>query len=246
MPLLWLVDAPTLVVALGVLGALAALLFAGGAAERRAALALALARRACSWSLSATHLALRLPGPFDTDRARRRASAGRRSAGVIAYPPGADGGDALVSYDQDVAPVPSHRRGAPLPDWRELGLGPQSIGYELAGPGRTLVIGGGGGRDVYNALSSGQRRVDVIELNREIRDMVDDELAPWSGRPFELPGVSVDDRRRALHARRARHALRPGPHRLHEHAHGGLGLRRTRCRRTTSTRSRRSTSTSTT
>jgi hypothetical protein len=125
----------------------------------------------------------------------------------VAYPPGTRGGDAIVSYDQDVAPVPAHRPGTPLPDWRSLGLGPQSIGYELSGPGRTLVIGGGGGRDVYNALSSGQRRVDVIELNREIRDMVDGELAEWSGRPFSLPGVSVaiGDGRSTLAARDTRY-----------------------------------------
>jgi hypothetical protein len=122
---------------------------------------------------------------------------------AVAYPPGTRGGDAIVSYDQDVAPVPGHRPGAPLPDWRRLGLGPQSIGYELSGPGRALVIGGGGGRDVYNALSSGQRRVDVIELNRAIRDMVDEDLARWSGRPFELPGVNVaiGDGRSTLAAR---------------------------------------------
>ena len=81
-----------------------------------------------------------------------------------------------LTYDRDYAPVPRHRRGEPLPDWRSLQLGPQSIGFEIAPPGRSLVIGGGGGRDIYNALSSGERRVDVIELNRAIVDVVDDDL----------------------------------------------------------------------
>jgi hypothetical protein len=66
------------------------------------------------------------------------------------------------------------------------------VGYELTGPGRTLVIGGGGGRDIENALSSGQKQVDVIELNRAIRDAVDHDLRQWSGAPYSLPGVSVD------------------------------------------------------
>ena len=205
-PLLWLVDAPTLIVGLGAVGALAALLFAGTAVpERRLAIAVAAAGVVLVALSAATDL-YRLPGPFDPIRdpvGERWTPISR----VVAYPPGENGGDAIVSYDQDVAPVPGHTPGTPLPDWRSLGLGPQSIGYELAGPGRALVIGGGGGRDVYNALSSGQRRVDVIELNREIRDMVDGELARFSGRPFELPGVSVEigDGRSTLAARDTRY-----------------------------------------
>jgi hypothetical protein len=201
-PLLWLVDAPTLVVALGVAAGVAALLFAGPApAERRLAGAVTAAGVALVALSSLTSL-YELPGPFDFTRepvAERWTPISR----AVAYPPGTRGGDAIVSYDQDVAPVPGHRPGGPLPDWRQLGLGPQSIGYELSGPGRTLVVGGGGGRDVYNALSSGQRQVDVIELNRAIRDMVDEDLARWSGQPFELPRVSVaiGDGRSTLAAR---------------------------------------------
>ena len=201
-PLLWVVSAPTLVVGLGVAGAIAALLFAGSAAqERRLAVAVA-AVGVVLVALSAATDLYRLPGPFDPVRDPVGESWTPISR-VVAYPPGANGGDAIVSYDQDVAPVPSHAPGTPLPDWRSLGLGPQSIGYALTGPGRTLVIGGGGGRDVYNALSSGQRHVDVIELNRKIRDMVDGELAQWSGRPFSLPRVSVaiGDGRSTLAAR---------------------------------------------
>ena len=201
-PLLWLVSAPTLVVALGVAGAVAALLFAGRERQERGlAVGLAVVGVVLVALSAATDL-YRLPGPFDEVR-DPLAEHWTPISRVIAYPPGANGGDAIVSYDQDVAPVPGHRPGTPLPDWRSLGLGPQSIGYDLTGPGRTLVIGGGGGRDVYNALSSNQRRVDVIELNREIRDMVDGELARWSGRPFSLPRVSVaiGDGRSTLAAR---------------------------------------------
>jgi hypothetical protein len=205
-PLLWLVDAPTLLVGLGLLAAVAALLFAGAApVERRLALVLG-AAGVVLVALAATTSLYRLPGPFDSvrDAAAERWTPISR---VVAYPPGKGGGDAIVSYDQDVAPVPTHRPGSPLPDWRSLGLGPQSIGYELSGPGDALVIGGGGGRDVYNALSSGQRHVDVIELNREIRDMVDGELAAYSGRPFSLPRVSVaiGDGRSTLAARDTRY-----------------------------------------
>ena len=201
-PLLWLVDAPTLVVALGVVAGVAALLFAGGARLERRLAALVSAGALVLLALSSVTSLNELPGPFDFTRepvAERWTPISR----VVAYPPGTRGGDAIVSYDQDVAPVPGHRPGEPLPDWRDLGLGPQSIGHELSGSERALIIGGGGGRDVYNALSSGKRRVDVIELNRAIRDMVDEDLARWSGRPFELPGVTVaiGDGRSTLAAR---------------------------------------------
>ena len=122
---------------------------------------------------------------------------------VLAYPPPGDARIAPLFYDRIYAPVAVRRPGAPIPDWRQLSLGPQSVGYELTGPGTTLVIGGGGGRDIENALSSGQERVDVIELNRAIRDAVDQDLRRWSGAPYSLPGVSVDigDGRSRLAAR---------------------------------------------
>ena len=245
-PLLWLVDAPTLVVGLGVIGALAALLFAGPAVpERRLAGALTAVGVILVVLSSVTSL-YHLPAPFDKIPRRRSPSAGPRSA--VWWPTRRARAAATRSS-------PTTRTWRPCPGTGPalrsrtggaLGLGPQSIGYELSGPGRTLVIGGGGGRDVYNALSSGQRRVDVIELNREIRDMVDGELARLLRAAVLASGRLGGDRRRALDARRARHPLRPGAHRLHEHAHGRARARPTRCRRTTSTPSRRSTSTSTT
>ena len=84
-----------------------------------------------------------------------------------------------------------------------LVTGPASIGYELTGPGHALVIGGGGGRDIYNALSSGQRPVDVIELNGGIRATVDEDLGHLSGAPYSREGVNtvIGDGRSVLAAR---------------------------------------------
>ena len=56
----------------------------------------------------------------------------------------------------------------------------------------------------------------MIELNRAIRETVDEDLRAYSGAPYSLPGVDAEERRRALAARRARHALRRHPHRLHD------------------------------
>jgi hypothetical protein len=110
----------------------------------------------------------------------------------VAYSSTPNADFAVLTYDRDYAPVPRHRPGTPFPNWRELKLGPQSVGLDLAPRDRVLVIGGGGGRDIYNALSAGARRVDVIELNRGIRSVVDDDLAPKFGSAYELPRVHVE------------------------------------------------------
>src|SRR5204862_4416960 len=110
---------------------------------------------------------------------------------VIGYPPRNGSRYAILFYDRVYAPVPVHTPGAPYPDAKTLGLIPQSIGYALTGPGRALVIGGGGGRDIFNALTAGQTDVDVIELNQGIVDVVDKDLRRWSGSPYTLPHVST-------------------------------------------------------
>jgi hypothetical protein len=112
-----------------------------------------------------------------------------------------EGPNSVMYYDRVFAPVP-HGGGPILPDWHTLLLGPQTIGYELTGPGHALVIGGGGGRDIYNALTSGQT-VDVIELNSAIREAVDVALGPFSGHPYSRAGVAttIGDGRAILAAR---------------------------------------------
>lgn len=201
---MWLVAAPTLVVVLGAIAAGAAVVLALEHPAERLAAAGMLAGAGVLVALAAAtslyHLAPNTTAPKGLAPVADRWTPLSR---VVGYPPPGDAPFALVFYDRVYAPVPVHRRGTPLPDWRALHLGPQSIGYALTGPGRALVIGGGGGRDIENALTSGQRRVDVIELNRAIRDVVDDDLGKWSGSPYTLPGVHtvIGDGRSTLAAR---------------------------------------------
>jgi len=203
-PILWLVPAPTLAMALGLLAAGAALLCAPRGTRDRALAGGAAAVAALALLAAATTSLYKMPTHFAIPSVADRWTPISR---VVGYSGKGPRGDALVSYDQDVAPVPFHGDGGPLPDWRRLGLGPQSIAFRTAPPGRGLIIGGGGGRDIYNALSSGERGVDVIELNRAIRDVVDGPLARWSGRPYELPGVrvAIGDGRSTLAARDTRY-----------------------------------------
>jgi hypothetical protein len=196
-PLMWITDPATLTVALGAVAALAAVLFAGPRRLPTALLAAAVALVVISAATDLYHLDPVTKGKTVADRWTPLSR-------VIGYPPPSGSHYAILFYDRVYAPVPVWQRGTAYPDAKELGLIPQSIGYGVTGPGRALVIGGGGGRDIFNALSSGhQRQVDVIELNQGIVDVVDKDLRRWSGAPYSLPGVhtSVGDGRSILAAR---------------------------------------------
>ncbi|MEJ7583924.1 MAG: hypothetical protein WKF43_07505, partial [Acidimicrobiales bacterium] len=201
-PVLWLTDAPRLIAGLGLLAALASALFAWRGPQRVAAAATGclVLLLVVSTASSVLYLPPRL-GSTEKPDADRWNPLSR----VIGYDSGGEG-YGLVFYDRVYAPVVSYRRGDPLPDWQDLSLGPQSIGYELTGPGRALIIGGGGGRDIFNALSSDQRRVDVIELNEGIRQVIDERLDS-SGSPYSLPGVdtAIGDGRTILAGRDVRY-----------------------------------------
>ena len=185
-PLLWLFDAPTLLVALGALGALAGLLFAGGDGDRRVALG----------ALGAVAVATVLAGATDAyylkpEGPEPAVEKWTPISRITAY--GRLGGspNGLVAYDRVIGEIVPYRRGTPPPDWRRTQEGPQSAGYEVTGPGDALIIGGGGGRDILTALAQDQR-VDVIELNRRIREVVDEDMRDLSGAPYSLPGVSTE------------------------------------------------------
>jgi hypothetical protein len=199
-PLMWLVDVPTLIVLLGSVASLAAILFGErGHPIRSVGSALAAAGVGLA-VLSAVSSLYYLPPTQQRGDERPEVDRWTPLSRVVAsrFSPRL----ASLHYDRDGAPVIRFRRGTPHPGWRALDLGPQSIGYALTGPGRSLVIGGGGGRDIHNALASGQRRVDVIELNRAIRSAVDDDLGRFSGSPYSLPRVRtvVGDGRSTLAA----------------------------------------------
>jgi hypothetical protein len=187
-PLMWAVAVPTLVVALAPVAALAALLFLGRPRPVAAGLlAVGLAALAVAAS---TDVYEPEPAAGVAEGVTPITDRWTPLSRVVGYGPETGGGPfALLFYDRVYAPVWTWRRGDPMPDWRTLQLGPQSLGYLLGGRRRALVIGGGGGRDIFNALTSGVRRLDVIELNREIRDAVDGPLRSFSGAPYSLPRV---------------------------------------------------------
>jgi hypothetical protein len=206
-PLMWVVAVPTLMVALAVPAALASVLLADGGGRGRTAALGALGASILLTGLAASTHLYYLPPVTEAHGLQAVADRWGPLNRVVGYAPPPRGPYALVFYDRVYAPVPVRRPGTPLPNWHSLHLGPQSIGYAMTGPGRALIIGGGGGRDIDNALTSGQRRVDVIELNRDIVDVVDHALRSWSGSPYTLSGVHtvVGDGRSTLAARSTRY-----------------------------------------
>lgn len=192
-PLLWLTDPATLIAAMGGLVGLAVALFAGPTDRWRwTGIGIAVA----AGVLIAISLASSGRSIYDLPASGAIAQRWSPLSRLVAFGPQETlfGKPTLYSpvyYDQDVAHVPLYHRGEPYVGWNPLQLGPQSIGYEITGPGDALIIGGGGGRDIHNALSEGQQHVDVIELNRAMRDTVDDDLAQYSGSPYTFPGVST-------------------------------------------------------
>jgi hypothetical protein len=202
-PVMWVVSAPTGIVLLGALSALAAVLFARPrVAPRR--LALAVLAIGCVVTGFSTSTGLNyLPSPY-FPKIKPAADVWTPLDRVLGFKP-RNGIDTFgyLFYDRVYAPVPIHYPGTPYPNWKQLLTSSESIGLAIARHDDVLVIGGGGGRDIYDALSSGFRRVDVIELNSAIVNVVDGALGSFSGKPYVAPGVHtvVGDGRAILSAR---------------------------------------------
>jgi hypothetical protein len=190
-PLMWEITVPTLIVALSPVAAIAALIFRGRGGRRDALRAAAAGALLLGLVATVLAAATSLYEPEPAEQGKLVSDRWTPISRVVGF--GAQPGDRFTRlyYDRGGAPVARYRRGGRVPDWRDLGLGPQSLGYIFGGRERALIIGGGGGRDVLNALSSGVRRLDVIELNQAIVDTVDDSLGDFSGSPYSLPRVNT-------------------------------------------------------
>lgn len=79
-----------------------------------------------------------------------------------------------------------------------------SLGLQALAPGRVLVIGAGGGADVLAALHHGARRVDAVEINSDIVQLVTETYADWNH------GLFLDGRV-SLHHAEGRSFVRRSP-----------------------------------
>ncbi len=68
---------------------------------------------------------------------------------------------------------------------------PSALPYALVEDPAVLVLGAGGGGDVLKALAHGARRVDVVELNPQMVDLVGRRFAEFAGRIYADARVQV-------------------------------------------------------
>jgi predicted membrane-bound spermidine synthase len=193
-PLLDALGAVNTVLGVGVLAALAALVFAwsgGGAAGRLAAGGLALG------------LALFLAENLQTSRLDVRKAKGLDEAGNVIFSRwnsfsrvtvwGSLANDtALIMIDADAATEVT-RQGSDVARHAYLGQRIEALAWHLRPGAKALILGPGGGNDVIAALLFGAREVTAVEVNPIIaRDLMSSEpLRGYSGRLFEQPGVRL-------------------------------------------------------
>lgn len=68
---------------------------------------------------------------------------------------------------------------------------PSALTYQALRPVSALVIGSGGGADVFTALVNGVRKIDAVEINPLIVELMQGPYAAYSGRLFSQPGVKL-------------------------------------------------------
>ena len=66
-----------------------------------------------------------------------------------------------------------------------------ALPYHLARPDRVLILGAGGGADVLQAIYHGAGRIDAVEINPQVIDLVRNRFADFSGGLYDHARVSV-------------------------------------------------------
>jgi spermidine synthase len=80
-----------------------------------------------------------------------------------------------------------------------------ALPYQLLDRPQVLVLGAGAGADVLLALHNGARRVDAVELNPQMADLLRGEFSEFAGHVYEHERVSLElGEARGFVARRAR------------------------------------------
>jgi len=102
----------------------------------------------------------------------------------------AEAGTPLVRFDGNFESV------------RALQYDVSALAYTLRGNGKVLVIGPGGGRDVLTALTFGSRDVTGVEINPAIIHTVDEVFGDYTGGLYSRPDVTIVKDEGRSHVRR--------------------------------------------
>lgn len=89
------------------------------------------------------------------------------------------------------AGTPITRLDRPLSAFSHLMYDVTSVGYQWRPPRTVCVIGAGGGRDVLTALAAGASRVDAVELNGGIVDLLRTRFREFCGDLYDRPDVTA-------------------------------------------------------
>ncbi len=93
----------------------------------------------------------------------------------------------------------------------EFDQDPRSLPFDTLGesPESVLIIGAAGGHEVLASLDYEAERIDAVELNPAIHELVTGEYADFAGRFFEQPGVNYVNADGRSYLARRRRQLRP-------------------------------------
>ncbi len=69
-----------------------------------------------------------------------------------------------------------------------------ALPYHLLEKPKVLVLGAGGGAEVLQALYHRASRIDAVELNPQVVELVNDVFADFTGSVYKQPGVTVYNR----------------------------------------------------
>ena len=212
-PLMWIFDAPTLLVSLALVAALAALLFASGHRTEMRLAGGTFAGAVLFLVLAGTTGLVYLSPLGQEPEVERWTPLGR----VLGYLPGPELRNGNVVYDRNFGEIIPYKRGEPLPDWRPLQEGPQSdrllahASRRRAGDRRRRRARRARGahlRDAPRGRGGAQPRYPQRRERRPPRLL---------RRPVLAAARAHDDRRRALRGRGERPRIRPAPDRLRGH-----------------------------
>jgi spermidine synthase len=68
---------------------------------------------------------------------------------------------------------------------------PSALPYHLNELPAVLIVGGGGGSDILQALGYGSTVIDVLELNAQVVELVDEVFGAYSSKPYSQPQVNT-------------------------------------------------------
>lgn len=66
-----------------------------------------------------------------------------------------------------------------------------ALAYRLARPESVLVLGAGGGLEILRARNLGARRIEALELNRQVARLLTSDFRDYTGGLVDLPGVAL-------------------------------------------------------